>query len=64
MQGYTDSAWRSAHRYVYGDGVDAYFSPFVRVEKGAVRRRDMVDTAPTDTYTLVPQVIFSRFSRV
>ncbi len=58
LQGYTDSAWRAAHRCVYGDGVDAYFSPFVRVEHGQVRRRDLADTMPTTAYTLVPQVIF------
>ena len=58
LQGYTDAAWRSAHRSLYGDGVDAYFAPFVRVEHGEVRRRDLVDTAPTNAYTLVPQVIF------
>lgn len=58
LQGYTDTAWRSAHRSLYGDGVDAYFAPFVRVERGEVRRRDLVDTAPTTAYTLVPQVIF------
>ncbi|MGN0223881.1 MAG: tRNA-dihydrouridine synthase family protein [Muribaculaceae bacterium] len=58
LQGYTDSAWRAAHRCVYGDGVEAYFAPFVRVEHGEVRRRDLVDTSPTTAYTLVPQVIF------
>ena len=58
LQGYTDAAWRSAHRSLYGDGVDAYFAPFVRVEHGEVRRRDLVDTALTTAYTLVPQVIF------
>ena len=47
LQGYTDAAWRSAHRSLYGDGVDAYFAPFVRVEHGEVRRRDLVDTALT-----------------
>ena len=43
LQGFTDFPWRQAHGAVAG-GVDEYFAPFSRVEKGvAVRPRDVRD---------------------
>lgn len=59
LQGYTDSAWRQAHTAVFGpDGLpDAYFAPFLRVEKGDVRPRDLRDLAAGPAGT-VPQIIF------
>lgn len=59
MQGHTDAAWRHAHRRVFGDGV-RYFSPFLRIEKGEVRRRDLRDiTSPLNEGSgLTPQLIF------
>lgn len=44
MQGYADAVWRRAHEAVYGPlggGADRYFTPFIRVEAGGVRGRDM-----------------------
>ena len=58
LQGYTDAEWRLAHRRIYGDGATAYYSPFLRVEHGEVRQRDLRDTTPTNEYLLVPQIIF------
>ena len=59
LQGYTDAAWREAHHAVYGDGVNAYFAPFARVERGEVRRRDLRDTDPEALEApTVPQAIF------
>ncbi len=60
LQGYTGSAWRRFHSKVYGPVAEAYISPFVRVEKGEPRRRDLRDIAPDDCtgYRLVPQIIF------
>ncbi len=57
LQGYTDAAWREAHSSVYG-GVDVYFTPFARVERGEVRRRDLREAALSTSYNLVPQIIF------
>ena len=57
LQGYTDAAWRQAHARIYG-GVGCYYTPFARVEKGCVRAKDVRETALTDSYTLVPQIIF------
>jgi len=59
LQGYTDSAWRQAHSAIFGpDGLpDAYFAPFLRIEKGDVRPRDLRDLAAGPDNT-IPQIIF------
>lgn len=46
LQGYTDAEWRLAHNDIYakaGGNADRYFTPFIRMEKGAVRTRDIRD---------------------
>lgn len=59
LQGLTDAPMRHFHATTYG-GVDSYFTPFVRIEKGEVRRRDAADiSSPLNKSTnTVPQVIF------
>jgi len=59
LQGYTDAAWRKAHRYVYGSCIACYFTPFARVEHGTMRPHDLRDTAPHDSITHIPQIIFN-----
>ena len=54
MQGYTDVVYRSAHASLAG-GVDCYFSPFIRIEKGQVRGRDVRDIESDSN--VVPQII-------
>ena len=39
LQGYTEAIYRNAHDAFFG-GVDTYYTPFVRLEKGNFRRRD------------------------
>ena len=58
LQGFTEAAYRNAHAEVFG-GIDAYFSPFVRLEKGEARAKDIRDVAPENNSAplLVPQVI-------
>lgn len=58
LQGYTDAVYRRAHRECVG-GVDEYYTPFVRIEKGEVRAKDLRDTAPGRNAGVptVPQVI-------
>ena len=58
LQGYTDAVYRRAHWECVG-GVDEYYTPFVRIEKREVRRKDLRDTAPTvnEGVPTVPQVI-------
>ena len=58
MQGVTDNVWRMAQHEVFG-GVDAYYAPFMRVEHGEVRRKDLRDVDPDRNadITLIPQIL-------
>ena len=58
LQGYTDAVYRRAHWECAG-GVGEYYTPFVRIEKGVVRRNDLRDTDPEACRGVptVPQVI-------
>ena len=58
LQGVTDNVWRMAQHAVFG-GVDAYYSPFMRVEHGEVRRKDLRDVDPerNEGITLIPQIL-------
>lgn len=58
LQGYTDAVYREVHALVFG-GVEAYYTPFVRVEKDGFRNKDIRDITPdrnVDT-PVVPQLI-------
>ena len=61
LQGVTDNVWRMAQHAVFG-GVDAYYSPFMRVEHGEVRRKDLRDVDPerNEGITLIPQILASQ----
>ena len=50
LQGFTEAAWRNAHEGVFG-GVDAYYSPFVRLEKGEIRNKDRKEVSCAVSYT-------------
>ncbi|MCQ2251198.1 MAG: tRNA-dihydrouridine synthase family protein, partial [Bacteroidales bacterium] len=61
IQGFTDYVYRNAHARVYG-GISKYFTPFIRVEGGALRKKDINDLIYSDDFDdpgveLVPQVI-------
>ena len=58
LQGVTDNVWRMAQHAVFG-GVDAYYAPFMRVEHGEVRRKDLRDVDPERNagVTLIPQIL-------
>ena len=58
LQGVTDNVWRMAQHEVFG-GVDAYYAPFMRVEHGEVRRKDLRDVQPERNagITLIPQIL-------
>ena len=60
LQGFTEAAWRNAHARVFG-GVEAYYTPFVRLEKGVIRNKDCreVSAAQNAVGHLVPQLIAS-----
>lgn len=60
LQGYTDRVYREAHAEVFG-GVNAYYTPFVRIEKDGFRKKDVRDIAPLpdSKANVVPQLIAS-----
>lgn len=58
LQGYTDAVYRRAHAEVFG-AVEAYYTPFVRYEKGGLRNKDVKDIAPERNrgMRVIPQLI-------
>lgn len=59
VQGHTDSAWRHFHHKLYG-GEYKYFTPFMRLEHGEIRSKDLRDftNSLNDDLCVEPQVIF------
>ena len=55
LQGYTEAAYRKAHARFFG-GVETYYTPFVRVEHGEIRRKDLRDTDPASWLNWQPPV--------
>ena len=60
LQGFTETAWRNAHEQSFG-GIDAYYTPFIRLEKGVIRNKDKRDVSPDENTVshLIPQIIAS-----
>lgn len=58
LQGYTDFEYRRIHARHCG-GVDTYYTPFIRWEKGGIREKDLKDIMPENNegLHLVPQII-------
>lgn len=61
LQGVTDCAWRHFHSFHYPESLDCYLTPFVRMEKGEPRGRDMRDVCSelNTGVATVTQIIFS-----
>lgn len=59
VQGHTDAAWRHFHNKIYGGDL-TYYTPFIRLERGEIRKHDLKDfTSPlNEGLNVVPQVIF------
>lgn len=59
VQGHTDAAYRHFHSQIYG-GNQTYYTPFIRLEKGGIRTRDIKDITSglNDNNHLIPQIIF------
>ena len=51
VQGVTDCHWRNAQYDIFG-GPDGYYGPFMRIEHGDIRKRDIADASPE--YNTVP----------
>lgn len=47
LQGYTTGPYRKAHAEIFG-GVDAYYAPFLRIENGLPREKDLRDLESPD----------------
>lgn len=60
LQGYTDAPYRSEHAAIFG-GVDVYYTPFIRIERGTFRTRDLrnLSKAANVGFRLIPQIIAS-----
>lgn len=57
LQGFTEAAYRQAHRK-FAPGVDGYYTPFLRLEKGEIRGKDLRDLKQDPLgYCLIPQII-------
>ena len=56
LQGFTESAYRLAHSK-FAPGIDTYYTPFLRLEKGEVRAKDLRDLEADHPYHLIPQII-------
>lgn len=58
LQGYTDFEYRNTHARHCG-GVDTYYTPFIRWEKGGVREKDIRDMLPENNggLHLIPQIL-------
>lgn len=59
IQGHTDAPYRHFHAETYGQE-PVYFTPFIRLERGELRIRDIKDAVSelNNTIDLVPQIIF------
>lgn len=58
VQGYTDDAYRRIHAEMAG-GIDTYFTPFVRIEHGKFRSKDLRDLNPeyNKGINVIPQIL-------
>ncbi len=58
LQGYTTATYRRLHHCCWG-GIDAYYTPFVRIEKGGFRNKDIADiAAENNRFTpTIPQIL-------
>lgn len=63
IQGFTDSVYRNAHYKIFGDNIEKYYTPFIRVEKKEIRRHDAKEFGfdrnqdLIDNSKLVPQIL-------
>ena len=60
LQGYTNDADRRVHNSV-ATGVNCYYTPFVRLDRGEVRNRDLNDVSIENNkgVPIIPQIIVS-----
>ncbi len=59
VQGHTDAPYRHYHHHIYGNDL-TYYTPFIRLEEGKLRKRDIKDftSSLNSEAPNVPQIIF------
>lgn len=62
LQGFTEAPFRNALEECFG-GVDVFYTPFIRIEHGEVRKRSLRDALPevNKVSCIVPQIIASTY---
>lgn len=60
LQGYTEAPYRRIHNEICG-GIEAYYTPFIRLEHGQIRKKDLREALPEQNVgvRVIPQVIAS-----
>lgn len=63
LQGYTEAPYRRLHHALCG-GIEAYYTPFIRLEHGQIRKKDLREALPeqNEGVRVIPQVIASDVS--
>lgn len=57
LQGYTDAIYRNVHARIFG-GTEGYYTPFVRLESGKFRNKDLHDIDPgANQAPVIPQLL-------
>lgn len=58
LQGYTEAPYRAAHHQIL-PGIDAYYTPFIRLEHGKIRNKDLREARPeaNQGVNVIPQII-------
>lgn len=58
LQGFTEAPYRRIHQQMCG-GIDAYYTPFIRLEHGQIRKKDLREALPEHNQGVhvIPQVI-------
>lgn len=57
IQGHTDTIYREAFRKFFG-GLDSFYTPFIRVDRGAIRNKDLRELENgVNEQNLVPQIM-------
>ncbi len=60
LQGFTEAPYRCVHQEVCG-GVTSYYTPFIRIEHGQIRKKDLREALPehNEGVHVIPQIIAS-----
>ncbi len=64
LQGYTEAFYRNAHATYFG-GIESYYTPFIRLEKGGFRNKDVREIEPGNNRVphIIPQLLASSLEK-